>query len=198
MNEKLTTKQRDWILAELDKITYDPRSHKNERLFRRSDIKKILTVNTEPEDEKERSLRKIREVCGEINTTEDEVSGLKPDWITAEEWESMGLDCPTEDEVNKGVYIPPYNIAEDECNHENAAHNFQSCPDCGKSLQPHTAEDEDMCQCFTCQGSGKWASGFCPDSENPALTAEDDFQREWQIERQEMARETRPNNKEQA
>ena len=47
-----------------------------------------------------------------------------------------------EDEVNKGVYIPPYNIAEDECNHENAAHNFQSCPDCGKSLQPHTAEDK--------------------------------------------------------
>ena len=47
-----------------------------------------------------------------------------------------------EDEVNKGVYIPPYNIAEDECNHENAAHNFQSCPDCGKSLQPHTTEDD--------------------------------------------------------
>jgi len=36
-----------------------------------------------------------------------------------------------------------------------------------------TAEDECMCQCFTCQGSGKWASGFCPDSENPAHTTED-------------------------
>jgi len=41
-------------------------------------------------------------------------------------------------------------------------------------LTAHTAEDEDMCQCFTCQGSGKWASGFCPDSENPAHTAEDE------------------------
>jgi len=41
--------------------------------------------------------------------------------------------------------------------------------------QSHTEpEDERMCQCFTCQGSGKWASGFCPDSENPAHTAEDD------------------------
>ena len=41
-------------------------------------------------------------------------------------------------------------------------------------LTAHIAEDEDMCQCFTCQGSGKWASGYCPDSENPAHTTEDE------------------------
>ena len=98
------------------------------------------------------------------------------------------------------------NTAEDDCQHKNMSntntHNksgiLQSakiCNDCNVVI-PDPTEDEDMCQCFTCQGSGKWASGFCPDSENPAHTAEDDFQREWQIERQEMARETRPNNKE--
>lgn len=42
----------DKIIEELKAITYDPRSHKGERLFRLSDIKKILNTNTEPEDEK--------------------------------------------------------------------------------------------------------------------------------------------------
>ena len=41
-------------------------------------------------------------------------------------------------------------------------------------LTTHPAEDEDMCQCFTCQGSGKWAAGCCPDSENPAHTEPED------------------------
>ena len=48
-------------------------------------------------------------------------------------------------------------------------------------LTAHTTEDEDMCQCFTCQGSGKWASGFCPDSENPAHTTEDEC--DWRDEK---------------
>jgi len=35
----------DKILADLKAITYDPRDHKGERLFRLSDIKKILTAH---------------------------------------------------------------------------------------------------------------------------------------------------------
>ena len=39
-------------------------------------------------------------------------------------------------------------------------------------LNSHTAEDEDMCQCFTCQGSSKWTAGQCPDSERPSTEDE--------------------------
>ena len=72
----ITPEQRDWIMGELDKITYDPRSHKNERLFRRSDIQKILTANTD--DYTSLLEQKLRDIeCGDCgkNMLECECDG---------------------------------------------------------------------------------------------------------------------------
>ena len=63
-------------------------------------------------------------------------------------------------------------------------------------LTAHTAEDECNHVWYGRPSIGDTVCGKCGIQE--VHTAEDDFQREWQIERQEMARETRPNNKEQA
>jgi len=117
MNEKLTREQRDWkkeaeAWMKVNELAIEWNESDIEEVI--EIMRGLLTAHTEPEDE----------------------------WVyDGKEPLPAGYKY-TEDEVNKGVYIPPYNIAEDECNHENAAHNFQSCPDCGKSLQPHTAEDK--------------------------------------------------------
>jgi len=112
MNEKLTAEQIVEIIRKYGDALPSGGFHLSSVYFEA--VAKEITTNT-AEDEKERSLRKIREVCGEINTTEDEcICNLDPDDT-----------CPVKI-FNEDCPIHGYEYEEVD--------GWVICPDCGREI----------------------------------------------------------------